>query len=238
MKDALVKFISQCIDKSRRETIVGCIGRIEKHDTQTMRADVKPLLKYMATGETVAKEFQVLPDIPVQFLWAGGYYIRPKYQNGDLVWVTFATHEIQRGLKGSPDSISGRLFSLENASVAHGISKTNWSPPAEFSKDGLLIGHKDGNFYFHIQDDQVKIKGNVEIDGSLKTTGKIETDSDISASGKIETDSDIAAHGKIEADLQVTAMKSTSGVNLSTHIHPYVDTPVGASNTSPPTPGT
>jgi hypothetical protein len=226
MTYALVEFITGFINKFNREMIIGCIGRIESHDTQKMRADVKPLLQYTTSGKSTSQDYKILPDIPVLFLYAGGFYIRPEYKKGDLVWVTFATHEIRQGLNGRPDSTSGRLFSMENAAVEHGIAKTGWTAPSEFSESGLLLGHEDGDLYFQITKDKVKVKGDFEIDGDLKTTGKI------------ETDDDIAAKGKIEADQEVSAMKATAGVNLSTHIHPYVDTPAGSSNTSSPTPGT
>jgi hypothetical protein len=216
MIEALVKFTAGFIDKFRRELIIGCIGRIESHDTTTMRADVKPLLKYTASGETTERDYKVLPDIPVLFLYAGGFYIRPKYKKGDLVWVTFATHEIKQGLKGRSDSTGGRLFSMENAAVEHGIAKTGWRAPSQFSEAGLLIGHEDGNLYFQITEDKVKVKGDFEIDGDLKTTGKI------------------------EADGEIAAMNQTpaTAVKLSTHKHSYTDTPAGPATTQSPTPGT
>jgi len=216
MIEALVKYTAGFIDKFRKEMIIGCIGRIESHNTQTMRADVKPLLTYTVSGEKTEHDFKVLPDIPVLFLYAGGFYIRPKYKKGDLVWVTFATHEIRQGLKGRSDSTGGRLFSMENAAVEHGIAKTGWRAPTQFTDDGLLIGHENGNMYFQLTDNKVKVKGDFEIDGDLKIKGKV------------------------EADGEVTAMNQTPGtaVKLSTHKHPYTDTPAGPATTQSPTPGT
>ncbi len=199
----LKQFFTGMIDRKMGDIIIGCIGEIKTHNTSTMRADVKPLLKFTESGKTTSSNFKVLPDVPVQFLYAGGYYIRPKYKKGDLVWVTFATHSIQKSLQGMSDDISGRHFSTENASVLFGIAKKGWNAPNDFSKDGLLIGHEDGDFYFHLNEDRVKIKGSVEVDGDIKTTGKI------------------------EADGEITARKLVGGVNLSTHTHP---TPQGTSS--------
>lgn len=153
----LINLFNGFWDKRSRNIIIGCIGRIESFDNKKMRADVQPLLEYTVSGESSATKFAVIGDIPVQFLSAGGYYIRPDYAKGDLVWVTYATFSIEHGLSNSFDNTSGSIFSRENASVANGIAKENWSAPAAFNDPGLLIGHKDGTF-IHIKPDEVKIK--------------------------------------------------------------------------------
>lgn len=190
-----------------REIIIGCIGIVEAHDISTMRADVKPLMRYLATGPTRVNEYQIIPRIPVLFLYAGGYYIRPEYKRGDLVWVTFATHEIERPLAGVPGNTDGRLFSRENAAVVYGIAKTGWSSPADFSKAGLIIGHESGGMYAHFQQGKISVKGDLEVDGNVRATGAM------------------------DADGEITAMKLVSPVKVSTHIHPTGVGPSGKPNT-------
>jgi len=204
--NAFAKLFDDFFNARSRELLTGCIGTIERHDIATMRADVKPLLKYLADGTTQVKDYQIIPNIPVLFLYAGGYYIRPEYKRGDLVWVTFATHEIERPLAGVPGNTDGRLFSRENAAVVYGIARTGWSVPGDFSKPGLLIGHEGGGMYAHLQQGKISIKGDLEVDGKVSATGAMDSDGEI------------------------TAMKQSAPVKLSTHIHPTGVGPSGSPN--------
>jgi hypothetical protein len=139
---------------------VGLVATIEKFEKGKMRADVKPLLKLKnSLGDET--DYPVLSDVPVSFLHAGGFYVRPEYERGDYVWVTFATNDISNSLDGNTRAASDKKFSLENACVVNGIAKNNFSAPSEFdSEDGLLIGHKDGNSYMVFSDDKIVFKTN------------------------------------------------------------------------------
>ena len=176
-----------------RDVVMGCVGRIESHDTNTMRADVQLLLEYTPHGETRPVRFAIIPDVTVLFIFAGGYYIRPKYSRGDLVWISYASFSIQEGLSNGFDRADGSIFNRESASVVCGLAREKWSPPAEFSADGLVVGHEGGNMYFELNESEVYAKAaTFTIDGDLAVTG------------------------------EVSAQTATPGaeVNLSTHIHP------------------
>jgi hypothetical protein len=214
MIGVLSDLLQKYIDKRIGDVLIGCIGRIERHDASAMRADVAPLLAYTVSGERISRDFAVLPDIPVLYLWAGDFYIRPEYKRGDLVWVTFATHEIKQGLRGLPDQTGKRLFSRENAAVVHGIARAGWTAPDDFTLEGLIMGHADGELCMQICSDRIKLKGILEVDG------------------------DISATGRVDADGEITAKAGDAAVSVSTHTHPYMDTPAGPSNTQSPTPGT
>ncbi len=209
MNNEIIELFNDYYESRMKNVIIGCIGRIESHDAVTMRAVVKPLLKYTASGETEERDFALLPDVPVQMVFAGGYYVRPRYIRGDLVWVSFSTHSISRGLSSALDSTSGGLFPREGALVVGGIAPTGWSAPAEFSEDGLILGHKDGGAWMRMREDKIIIKGTIELDG------------------------DIVSTGKIEAEGEIAAMAASAPVNLSTHIHPTGVGPSGG-----PAPGT
>ncbi len=202
----MIRLLEDLLDSRLRAVLVGCIARIEKHDLATMRADVKPLLRFTATGETKASEYAVIPGIPVQFIFAGGFFIRPEYKAGDLVWVSFSTHDIGSGLYGEIDSDDGAIFSKESAAVVSGIAPTKWEAPADISEPGLLIGHADGATLIQLTADKIKIKGPVEITGDVKVTGEM------GVSGEVK------------------AMSETAPVGLSTHTHPTGVGPSGPSN--------
>lgn len=190
-------------NKRAKEIIIGAIGRIESYNLATMRADVAPLLYFTPQGTTSPRNFAIIANVPVLFLWAGGYYIRPEYKRGDLVWLTFATFDISKGLSGQADAAEGAMFQRDSVAVVGGIAKNGWQNPAGITSEGLIIGHKDGNVLMQITSNKIIIKGDIEITGNLWTSGEI------------------------------TAKKTTSPVNLSTHTHP-----TGVGPSGPPNPGT
>jgi len=131
----------------------GLVAKVVLFDKEAMRADVKPFLQDKAGSELI--DWPTLPKIPVQMLIAGDFYIRPDYQPGDLVWVTFATHDIDDSLgeKQLPKSV--KTFDLASACVVGGVTPDGWTPPTEFgAEDGLLIGHKDGDAYLKFESDK------------------------------------------------------------------------------------
>lgn len=137
-----------------KEAQQGLVAEVVKFDKQAMRADVKPFLQDVAEGEKI--DWPTLPNLPVQMILAGGFYIRPDYQAGDLVWVTFATHDIDDALGNKRLPKSEKVFDLASASVTCGVTPDGWTPPTEFgSEDGLLVGHIGGNAYVLFEDDKV-----------------------------------------------------------------------------------
>lgn len=133
----------------------GLVCLIDRFDKQTMRADVRPLQANPPVGNSLPEPYPILPNLPVQFLFAGDFYIRPDYQAGDMVWVTFATHDVDNSLREDTLEESKRVFDLSSASVSHAVAPTDWTSPTEFSGAGLLIGHKDGDAYLQFEDDKV-----------------------------------------------------------------------------------
>jgi len=159
MIQKLISLFNQFWNQRSRDIIIGCIGQIESFDGEKMRADVQPLLEYTASGASSSTKFAVIGDCPVQFLFSGGFYIRPDYKRGDLVWITYATFSIEHGLSKGYDDFNGSIFSRENASVSHGIAAENWVSPSDFSKSGILIGHKDGGVILQFTSSDIIGKG-------------------------------------------------------------------------------
>ena len=93
--------------------------------------------------------------MPVLYFNAGGFYIRPAYQRGDFVYLSFTTFDISDSLKGYSRTESGKTFSIENAVVVCGLAKEAFNAPAEFSNPGLLIGHESGASYMKFEADSI-----------------------------------------------------------------------------------
>ncbi len=146
--------MEEWIGARQREVQQGLVAEVVLFDKEAMRADVKPFLQDVAEGDRI--DWPTLPKLPVLMIIAGSNYIRPVYEPGDLVWVTFATHDIDDGLGNKRLPKSKKVFDLASASVVCGVTPDGWTPPAEFgTEDGLLIGHKDGDAYVRFESDKV-----------------------------------------------------------------------------------
>lgn len=199
------QMIDDYVKKEISGMLIGCVALIESHDVKTMKAVVKPLLRYKdkLSGNTVP--FQPIPDVPVQFIFAGGYYIRPKYSHNDLVWLSFSSYETTNPMKKSPANIEGALFPRSACSVVCGLFPIGTTPPDDFLEDGLAGGHIGGGMSFVFSENGIKIKGNLDI------TGNITTDGEVKVTG------------------EVTAKSETNPIALSDHYHMTGDGPSGKS---------
>jgi Phage protein Gp138 N-terminal domain len=148
-----IEFLEDYLHERLSDIDIGMIGRIEAFDSQKMRADVIPLLKKKSGDQEI--EYSMIKDVPVSFLYSGGFYIRPAYRKGDLVHISFSTHDIEKALKDDKPLASNRIFSTENSFVTGGIAKTDWKPPSDISKEGLLVGHKDGGVLTQYKKDEL-----------------------------------------------------------------------------------
>ena len=166
-----IEFLEDYLHERLSDIDIGMIGRIETFDSKKMRADVIPLLKKKSGDQEV--EYSILRDVPVIFLYSGGFYIRPFYKKGDLVHISFSTHDIEKALRDDKPTASQRIFSAENAFITGGIAKTGWKPPGDFSKDGLLIGHENGKVFSQYKETELTHRAGA---GNNKTTIKM-TDS-------------------------------------------------------------
>ncbi len=68
------------------------LGRIETFDASKMKANVVPLVKNKDGNKPM------LIEVPVSFIKAGPFLIRPPYKKGDIVLVVFADEDIDNVL--------------------------------------------------------------------------------------------------------------------------------------------
>lgn len=107
------------------------------------------------------------------------------------------------------------------------------TPPSDASEDVYRTTYQDGSY---VKFDKstgeytINAKGNVIIESAKDvkiTCTKLELSGDLSVTGKIDATQDIATSGgDVKAGI----------ITLKLHKHPYTDTPVGASTTSPAIP--
>ena len=119
------------------------LAKIETFDHKKMKANVIPLVKYRNKDNSI-EERPMLIEVPVSFVKAGPFVIRPPYQSGDIVLLVFADEDIENVLFSGDISEpnSARKHSLDDAIVVGGIMPFTKELPGEHSKD-LVIAKDD-----------------------------------------------------------------------------------------------
>lgn len=184
------------------------MGKIEKFNGETMKADIVPLVRVKnKAGEL--EDMSMLIEVPVSFVKAGPFIIRPPYKKGDIVLVIFADSDIENTLLSGDLSNpnSNRKHSLDDAIAVNSIMPFTTKLPGE-----------------HL-DDLVIAKDDFSTKLVLKENGEV-----IVQGGKVFLGNETAVEGVPLGD----KLKSW----LDNHTHPYTWTdPGGSGNTSPPNTG-
>jgi len=131
------------------------LGRIETFDASKMKANVIPLVKNKDGDKPI------LIEVPVSFIKAGPFLIRPPYKKGDIVLVVFADEDIDNvllsGKVSEPNSI--RKHSLDDAIVVGGIMPFTQTLPNEHIED-LVIAKDDFTTKIVVKEDgEIIIQG-------------------------------------------------------------------------------
>lgn len=163
------EFLTDLINRELEKVEIGFIAKIVTFDNEKMRATIKPMLQMKQPGG----DDQFAPDIqgvPVELIYAGTGYVRPDYQKNDYVRCIAVASPITPPLDFDiRTNILTNRFSLSNCTVVQGVPPKSFSPPATFSKSGLLVGA--GETVIQIDGDDVNIEGNVRITGGLEING-------------------------------------------------------------------
>lgn len=177
---ALETFLYDLINKELEKVEMGFVAKIITFDKVEMRAEIKPMLraKIEEDGADNPKLIDApnLTNVVVQMLFAGGVYIRPHYKVNDLVWVTCAASSPSQPIDSDirTDTLKDR-FALNYCSVIAGIIPRQFTPPTSWGLlNGLLIGTGDDNFIQIEEGSNIKIKGDLDIDGDVNVLGTID----------------------------------------------------------------
>jgi len=131
------------------------LGRIETFDASKMKANVIPLVKSKDGDKPM------LIEIPVSFIKAGSFLIRPPYKKGDIVLVVFADEDIDNVLLSGniSEPNSTRKHSLDDAIVVGGIMPFTQTLPNEHIED-LVIAKDDFTTKIVVKEDgEIIIQG-------------------------------------------------------------------------------
>lgn len=181
-------FLNDLIASKLENVEMSFVAKILTFDRVKMRATIRPMLSATTqSGENATRKTVNTPDlqdVPVELIYAGGFYVRPDYSKGDLVRVSCYASSIQQPIESDLRTESrANRFQLNYCTVSSGIVPKGKPVPSEWSTiSGLIIG-KSG---IHISFDAsgVKVKGNFQVTGNISATGDISA-ANVNATGDV-----------------------------------------------------
>lgn len=184
-------------------------GVIAKYDPQKQVADVRPCLKRKyPSGEIV--ELPLLTNIPVAHPRAGKARIHLPLKEGDSVEICFSERSLENW------NAKGGIVDPEDPRKHH-LSDAYIKPCFYPNKDPFLVTEPEA---IEIVNDAAEIfikkDGTISIKGSSLLLGDHSLSEFVAIASKVKT--------------EIEALRTWA----SSHTHPYVDSPVGPSVTSPP----
>jgi hypothetical protein len=122
-------------------------GKVESYDASTQTVSVKPQIKTAypdGEGDYTHKDLPVIPNVPVQFPRAGGFFVSFPIQKGDFVLLVFSERSIQawrdKGTAVEPGDLA--LHPLDGAVAIPGVYPEA-DALADASDTDMVLG-KDG----------------------------------------------------------------------------------------------
>lgn len=132
-KSEFREFVNEMAGEQVEGVHTSAIARIETFDPETMKADVT----LVQSGEEVF-------EVPVSFISAGEFFIRPPYKKGELVMVVFAESSIDEVITtGEQRKARAKdKHNISDAMVIQGVKPFNAKLPFQHSDD-LVIAKRD-----------------------------------------------------------------------------------------------
>lgn len=169
-----VKFLDGFIDEILYNLHTCMPARIETFDPETMKAEVVPLFKKKFKG-VGAMTMPKIVEVPVAFLRAGGFIIRPPLKKDDMVLLLFSDRALDAVINTGEEADPGhvRKHALDDAIVIAGLLPFVDKLPGEYATD-LVIAKEDFSA-------RIIIKENSDI--IAETDGNIYLGSAVAAEG-------------------------------------------------------
>jgi len=145
-------------------------GRVEEYYPETQKADIKPLIKRRIVhedGSELLEELPVIPDVPIHFLRAAGFFMSFPIAKGDLVCLHFMERSIDNYLSGEGADTDPDEFRMHDLSDA--VAVPGFYPFKKSIKDinsaNLVLGKDDGGIQIHLTPDgtmELKLTGDAD----------------------------------------------------------------------------
>jgi hypothetical protein len=198
------------------------LAKVKKFDHKKMKAEVIPLFKYKSNNGTVENR-KPLIEVPVSFMYANGFFIRPPLVPGDLVVLIISDEDMDKVLMSGEEEEpnTSRKNDLSDAIVVACWQKfTEELPIQDGNEKDLVISNKNTNFSIIIKED-----GKIEVESNNEITVK---------SPHIKTSGNVFL-GDFEASEGVP-LGDTLKAWLDSHTHPAPGGTTGSPNSASPNP--
>lgn len=156
----LAELIKRALDNRQMDLHTALIARVESYDAKNQTVDVQPQIKRAlskADGEKVYESLPLIPDVPVLFPRAGGYFISFPIQKGDYVQLLVNERSIAEWWSEGRESGGEAMHSFDGAVAIPGLY-----PQAQSLNDAhtenLVLGKSEGP-QIHICGDEIRLGG-------------------------------------------------------------------------------
>lgn len=133
-------------------------GSIVEYYPKTQKADIKPTIQRLTVhedGTELLESLPIIPDVPIRFTRAAGFFITFPLEKGDLVALHVCERSIDNWLSGDggdtdPDEF--RMHDLSDAFAVPGLYPFKRAIK-DINSVNLVIGKDDGGIQVHITPD-------------------------------------------------------------------------------------
>ena len=148
-------------------------AKINKYDAKKMRAEITLLNKQNLEGKMV--KIPPVLEVPVGFMKAGPFIIRPPFKKGDVVVVVFSEKAIDQLLiSGKSEKVKyTRMHSIDDAIIVNSLQLESESDLNSSYTSDLLIENQEANSRIVMKNNGdllAETSGNTTIDTSGSTT--------------------------------------------------------------------
>lgn len=149
-------------------------GKVEKVSSDGQRVDVLPQLKRAVSdgeGGYVIEDLPVIPNVPVAFPRAGGFFVSFPIARGDMVLLVFAERSVKAWMRQGQavDPGDRRMHPFDGAIAIPGVYPNN-SPLDDASSTDMVMG-KDGETSPKIV---LKPSGDIVLNGGTKKVARVD----------------------------------------------------------------
>ena len=171
MSDVTQRKYQNAQDKENREAVlVAVIARVDSYNPTKMTVDVTPLSMHLENGK-----YQSQPPIlgvPCSTFSGGGFIVRPFYKKGDIGYVTFCDHDIDRVLMGGKECEPNTERNHSNSDALGFIGIRPFNLPVTGLPEGaFVIAAEGGTPCLAVTKDNVRVIGDLDVSGTLTAGG-------------------------------------------------------------------
>lgn len=149
-------------------------GSVEKYDSSTQKADIKPMLKKRLLDGAV-EDYPVIPNVPVIWPRTADFALAAPMNRGDQVLLVFIERSMDEWLSegGTPTPVDRRKFNLSDAVAIPGLYSFKQNSPVNTGEDAVvqfksskITMRKNGDMELDVGSNDLYLVGNLVAAGS------------------------------------------------------------------------